>query len=497
MYRIQKLLCMVVVLFLSFSVCAGVAVCDDESPSADTRTINVGGRTFEVPASRISADNIPSFSSSFQDALADMKSRFAEQVPLSVIGARINNDTAVTPGSISQAVNIANRTQRIPVVGSAADIANPVAGQRIITGGKLMEYRAAEGTQPAGWVNITSQGAAVGNVVVSVTTGNSTAPVPVVTSRPAGAPAEGEPTKVVYRNMVYEWQAGSEDHPGYWKNVTYNVVPAASVEANSHEQAILVNGEQAQALIVTQVPAAEGSEYIVMGSQVYRWDDAGNKYVAVTTGTGEDEHPKIIDGAVTATVHLSGGAEVTDVPVYSQVPAVTGAHNGDACVVVNPTNGRELVYIFDSESNAWERSTASYSLSATVDRASAVADVTIDGVLHEDVKVVAHLPEEHTQGQDIIVVRSPFFGREKVYVWNAQTNSWDRVAQAAELGKIYQQFAVMLPGGEFTASAQVVGSVDEISRPRQGQVVAVTDASGNADKLYRYDNGEWKLIKEL
>ncbi|HOU36429.1 MAG TPA: hypothetical protein PK562_04085, partial [Candidatus Omnitrophota bacterium] len=62
MYRILKLLCMVVVLFLSFSVCAGVSVCEDESRSTGTRTIDVGGRTFEVPVSRISADNIPSFS---------------------------------------------------------------------------------------------------------------------------------------------------------------------------------------------------------------------------------------------------------------------------------------------------------------------------------------------------------------------------------------------------------------------------------------------------
>lgn len=480
------------VLVLCLCVCAGLARANGDTSSNPDRSITVGGRSFEVPASRLSSEN----SARFADALAELKSRFADHAPLSIIGSRINDSAGITPGSITRAVTDNGRTQRIQVVGSTGDIANPVAGRRVVVANALMEYRAAQGTQPAGWVDITNQGSRVGSVVCKVTIGSNTTSVAVVDRKPVNAPQQGEPTTVVYGNMVYQWQAGTDGSSGQWKNITYSLVPAADVEAGSYEQAILVEGDQVQALIVTQVPAAEGAEYVVVGTQVYKWNDASNKYVALESGTGEDSHPKILAGAVSATVRLSNGTEVEDVPVFENVPSATGADNGDLCVVRDAHTGRASVYVFDAESQTWERSRATYSLAAKIDRASMTADVTIDGVAHADVPVVTLLPQEHAQGQDIIVVRNPL-GKEKVYQWDEETKKWTRLDDAPELGNVYQQFKVDLPGDDFTGTAQLVASTDEIERPRQGMIVAVTDAAGNAAKLYRYTNGEWKLIKEL
>lgn len=494
MERICRMGYCVVVSVLCLCVCAGSAWSDGETVATEGRTITVGGRSFEVPASRVSSEP----SAAFEAALADLKSRFADHAPLSIVGSRITDNTAITPGSITRAVTDNGRTQRISIAGSTADVADPVAGQRVVVANALMEYRAAQGAQPAGWADITNQGARVGSVACNVTIGNSTTSVAVVgvDRKPVSAPQQGEPTTVVYRNMVYQWQAGTDGSAGQWKNITYNVVPAANVHAGSYEQAILVDGDQVRALIVTQVPAAEGSEYVVLGTQVYKWDGGSNTYNAVIAGTGEDSHPKILEGAVSATVRLSNGTEVEDVPVFGGVPSAAGADNGDICVVRNTDTGRESVYIFDAESNAWQRSIATLSLSAKIDRASMVVDVTIDGVVHEDAAVVTHLPQEHTQGQDIIVVRN-LLGKEKVYQWDEESKKWTRLDDAPELGHVYQQFKVDLPGEDFTGTARLVASADEIERPRQGSIVAVTDATGNAAKLYRYNNGEWKLIKEL
>ncbi|MDD4940903.1 MAG: hypothetical protein PHS64_04540 [Candidatus Omnitrophica bacterium] len=480
------------VLVLCVCACASSAWSDEETVATEGRTITVGGRSFEVPASRVSAEP----SAAFEAALADLKRRFAEHAPLSIVGSRITDNTAITPGSITRAVTDNGRTQRISIAGSTADVANPVAGQRVVVANALMEYRAAQGTQPAGWADITNQGARAGSVACNVTIGSSTTSVAVVDRKPINAPQQGEPTTVVYGNMVYQWQAGTDGSSGQWKNITYSVVPAANVQAGSYEQAILVEGDQARALIVTQVPAAEGSEYVVLGTQVYKWDDGANTYNAVIAGTGEDSHPKILEGAVSAIVRLSNGTEVEDVPVFGGVPSSAGADNGDICIVRNIDTGRESVYIFDAESNAWQRSIATLSLSAKIDRASMAVDVTIDGVVHEDAAVVMHLPQEHTQGRDIIVVRN-LLGKEKVYQWDEESKKWTRLDDAPELGHVYQQFKIDLPGEDFSGTARLVASTDEIERPRQGLIVAVTDATGNAAKLYRYNNGEWKLIKEL
>jgi hypothetical protein len=182
--------------------------------------------------------------------------------------------------------------------------------------------------------------------------------------------------------------------------------------------------------------------------------------------------------------------------VVSQLPAATGADDGDACVLVDAGTGRTAVYIFDESAGNWERSIATFAVGARIDRASASADVTIDGVEHEDVPVVTRLPAEHTQGTDTLVIRD-ILGRETVYNWDAESSAWERVAAAPEMGNVYQRFTVELPGGNFTGRAQVVASTSEITRPMPGQVVAVTGTDGNVASLQRYVNGEWVTIHEF
>jgi len=112
------------------------------------------------------------------------------------------------------------------------------------------------------------------------------------------------------------------------------------------------------------------------------------------------------------------------------------------------------------------------------------------------VTVVTQLLEKQTKGQETVVIRN-ILGRESVYNWEADSNSWMRVVAAAEMGNVYQQFSVDLPGGTVTGRAQVVTSTDEIARPVHGQIVAVVDAAGEVQGLYRYDRNQWKLVHEF
>ncbi|HUM61256.1 MAG TPA: hypothetical protein PLA31_07450 [Clostridia bacterium] len=489
MERIQKCTVFLVILLCSVTMAAGQLWATEPSAGETDGTMTVGGHTFQMPSSRFDSE----YSSAFRDALDNARTRFSE-MPLSFVGSRITQSTEVNPGGIFQQVTIGGSSQRVPVVGATGDISNPTAGQTFSVGGRLMQYQAAQGTQPAGWIDITDKGARVTGISCDVRIGTATVSVPVVDSRPTTAPGEGDPNRVIFRGMVYEYQPGTGGAAGRWENISYERVPAASVAAGSYEQTIMVGGEEVQAGLAAQVPATHGSEYVVVGSQVYRWSATSNKYEVVQTGDGEGANPRIVSGSVTATVQLPGGSEATDVPVVSQVPAATGFDDGDMCVVQD--GNRTSVYIFDEEAGSWQRSIATFTVGAQIDRDTMSADVTIDGVEHEDVPVVTHLPAQHTQGQDTVVIRD-ILGRESVYNWDADSNSWMRVAAAAEMGNVYQQFSVDLPGGTVTGRAQVVTSTDEIARPVHGQIVAVVDAAGEVQGLYRYDRNQWKLVHEF
>ncbi|MFA5101014.1 MAG: hypothetical protein WC547_09055, partial [Candidatus Omnitrophota bacterium] len=369
MERIQKCTVFLVILLCSVTMAAG-QLWATEPPAGEDGTMTVGGHTFQMSSSRFDSE----YSSAFRDALDNARTRFSE-APISFLGSRITQSTEVNPGGIFQQVTTGGSSQRIPVFGATGNISNPTAGQTVSVSGRLMQYQAAQGTQPARWTDITDRGARVTGISCEVRIGSATVSVPVVNSKPTTAPGEGDPGRVMFRGMVYEYQPGTGGAAGCWQNITYERVPAASVAEGSYEQTIMVGGEEVQAGLAAQVPATHGSEYVVVGSQVYQWSETSNKYEAVKAGDGEGANPSIVSGSVTATVQLPNGSQATDVPVVSQLPAAAGAEDGDICVFAD--GNRTSVYTFDKEAGSWQRSIATLSVGAQIVGDSMSADVTI------------------------------------------------------------------------------------------------------------------------